>query len=150
VLLTTLDGTLDLQTAFSLVHQRHFPGLTRPRVAWSREIRKARQRHLRFASYRRKPTPLVMVHPRLNQPWVAIEFINFVLYHELCHHAQACDPQPRETAHSPRFRSWERQYPDYKNLLLWEKQNLERFLQPSHTSAEDAPGRHVLATASSP
>jgi hypothetical protein len=126
--LEPLGGPLDLEAAFARVHARWFPQLPRPAVAWSRLVVKPGRRHLRFASYRRAPSPLVLVSPRLDQPWVARDFVDFVLYHELCHHAQACDPRRGETAHSSRFRSLERRFPDWAVLEAWERQNLDRFL----------------------
>jgi hypothetical protein len=127
--LTPLGEPLQLQGSFTAIHAQYFANLPCPEVAWSRQVYKPRQRHLRFASYRRLPAALVLVHPRLDQPWVAREFINYVLYHELCHHAQACDPRRHEKPHSARFRSWERRYPDFTRILLWERQHLDRFLE---------------------
>jgi hypothetical protein len=126
--LEPLGGPLDLREAFERVHAAWFLGLPLPEVGWSRTVRKPNRRHLRFASYRRRPTPLVLVSPRLDQPWVARAFVDFVLYHELCHHAQACDPKRGETAHSARFRAWERRFPGCELLLRWERENLDRFL----------------------
>jgi hypothetical protein len=126
--LEPLGGPLDLDARFARVHAMWFPHLARPAVGWSRTVRRPNRRHLRFASYRRTPTPLVLVSPRLDQPWVARAFVDFVLYHELCHHAQACDPKRGETAHSARFRAWEQRFPDCELLLRWERENLDRFL----------------------
>ncbi len=127
LVLEALGGPLALDTAFARIHAEWFPHLAKPAVSWGRAARQAR-RHVRFAMYRRSPTPQVVVNRRLDQAWVAREFVDFVLYHELCHHAQACAPLRGETAHSARFRAWERRYPRFDEILRWERENLDRFL----------------------
>jgi hypothetical protein len=146
IALEPLGGPLDLALTFAEVHGRHFPHLPRPSVAWSPGGLRGRRRHLRFASYRARP-PRVLVSRRLDQPWVAREFVRYVLYHELCHHAQACDPVRGERPHSARFRRWEVAYPDSDLLRRWERQQLDRFLAgaPAGSDARAA-GTEGLAT----
>jgi hypothetical protein len=128
--LPTLGGPLALAQEFAAVHQRWFARLPLPQVGWSRASLGRRISHIRFGSYRRKPEALVLVHPRLDQPWVAQAFLEHVLYHELCHHAQACAPLRGERAHSPRFRAMERAYPQHREAMAWERANLERLMAP--------------------
>jgi hypothetical protein len=127
--LEPLAGRLDLHAAFARIHGTHFGHISRPAVDWGRGRRLAPRRHVRFATYRRRPSPLVLVNPRLDQPWVARLFVDFVLFHELCHHAQACAPVRGENAHSPRFRAWERTFPGFADATRWERENLDRFLR---------------------
>ena len=129
LILEPLDGALDLEAAFTRIHGTHFGHISRPAVDWSRGRRLAPRRHVRFATYRRRPSPLVLVNPRMDQPWVARLFVDFVLFHELCHHAQACAPLRGENAHSARFRAWERTFPGYADAVRWERENLDRFLR---------------------
>jgi hypothetical protein len=129
LVLETLSGPLDLGEVFARVHETHFKHLSRPAVGWGRGRRVPPRRHVRFATYRRRPSPLVLVNPRLDQPWVARLFVDFVLFHELCHHAQASSPLRGERAHSPRFRAWERTFPGFPEAVRWERENLDRFLR---------------------
>ena len=122
-----LGGPLDLPTMYREVHALWFPHLSMPPVQWGRNRRVARRRLVRFAAYHRKPVRIV-VNPVLDQPWVAREFVAYVLYHELCHHAQAADPVRGEKPHSARFKQWEARYPRFRELLTWEKAHLDRFL----------------------
>jgi hypothetical protein len=128
--LPTLGGPLVLADEFIRVHQRWFAQLPLPLIGWSRASPRRRISHIRFGSYRPTPQALVLVHPRLDQPWVARAFIEHVLYHELCHHAQACTPLRGERPHSPRFRAMERSYPQHREALAWERANLERLMAP--------------------
>ncbi len=146
IALEALGGPLDLAAAFGEVHARFFAHLPQPSVAWSPGGLRGRRRHLRFASYRTRP-PRVLVSRRLDQPWVAREFVRYVLYHELCHHAQACDPVRGERPHSARFRRWEAAYPDSERLRRWERQQLDRFLAGEPAGADIRPaGFESLAT----
>jgi hypothetical protein len=104
-----------------------FPHLPRPALTWGRQAPRRRRKHIRFACYRRSP-PTIVLSPLVDQPWVARRFLEYLLFHELCHHAQACRPMPGETAHSPRFQSWERRYPHLEQVLAWEQAHLDRFL----------------------
>jgi predicted SprT family Zn-dependent metalloprotease len=70
----------------------------------------------------------VLVNPRLDQPWIARCFFEHVLFHELCHHAQACAPVRGERPHSQRFRAMERSYPYHAEAQAWERSHLDRLL----------------------
>jgi hypothetical protein len=125
--LAPLGGPCDLPAIARHVHGTWFPHLAPVPVVWGRNAPAGRRRQIRFGSYRRRPAGIT-VHPLVDQPWVAYRFIEFILFHEYCHHAQACRPQPGETAHSARFRAWEARYPHRDVALAWERAALPRFL----------------------
>ena len=124
--LPTLVGPLDLMATAERVRGMWFPHLSLPTMRWGRGSNGVRRR-VRFAAYKRRP-PTIIVNPILDQPWVASDFIDFVVFHELCHHAQAMRPIPGETPHSTRFKAWESRFPRYTQVLAWERAHLERFL----------------------
>lgn len=126
--LEPLNGPLDLAAVFDHVHRTWFAHLPRPRIAWARSSARRALSHIRFGSYRRRPQPLILINPRLDQPWVSRVFVEHVLHHEFCHHAQACAPLRGEPPHSARFRSWERGFPRLEEALGWERANLARML----------------------
>jgi len=120
------------------VHQTWFSSLPMPLVRWSRDP--GADRHLsciRFGSYRSHPSYEIRIHPRLRQTWVAAIFLEHVLHHEFCHHAQGCAPRRREKPHSPRFKRWERSYPHYDLACRWERLNLDRLLAPECEQAAE-------------
>jgi hypothetical protein len=123
-----LGGPIDLPAMAADVHARWFADLPMPEVAWSRDSHRARQHHIRFGSYWRRERR-ILLHPRLDQPWVARVFVEHVIHHEFCHHRQACQAVRGETAHSARFRQWERAYPDYDLAMAWERANRGRLLR---------------------
>ena len=128
--LETLAEGFDLQAVFAQVHGTWFPHLSSPVVRWGRHSPRRRLTSIRFACYRSRPQPAIVVNPRLAHPWVARIFLDHVLYHELCHHAQANAPIRGEPPHSRRFRQWEAQYPHHELARTWERLHLERFLSP--------------------
>lgn len=138
--LPCLPWPFDLEGAFIRIHATWFCGLPRPGLALARRSPDRQRRHIRFACYRRRP-PCVVVNPLLLQPWVAQAFVEHVLFHELCHHRQACTPVPGETMHSSRFRAWDREYPLFHEARLWERAHLDRFL--AQRSAGSQPGAVV-------
>lgn len=128
--LETLAEGFELQAVFAQVHGTWFPHLSSPVVRWGRHSPRRRLTSIRFACYRSRPQPAIVVNPRLAQTWVARIFLDHVLFHELCHHAQANAPVRGEPPHSRRFRQWEAQYPHHDLARTWERLHLERFLSP--------------------
>ncbi len=124
-----LPTPFNLAALFDHIHTTWFVHLSKPAIHWGRNSpRRRRLSSIRFACYRSRPQPAIVVNPRLGQPWVPRIFLEHVLYHELCHHAQANAPIRGEPPHSRRFRQWESQYPHHEIARAWEKVNLERFL----------------------
>ena len=124
--LDPLNGPLDLAETYRRIHDTWFAHLPLIPVTWARE-RSGRLRHIRFAAYHRKDSR-ISVNPRVDQPWVARLWVDFLIFHEICHHAQACRPIPGETPHSARFKAWERRFPHWEQAVAWEKANVDRFL----------------------
>jgi len=124
-----LGSVLDLDAMYSRLHGDWFAHTPKPAIAWSRAVDPGRQlTHIRFGCYRSGAQARISLHPRLHQPWVARVFVEFVVFHELCHHTQACRPMRGETAHSARFRQWERRYPHFVLASAWERAYLPELL----------------------
>lgn len=117
------QGDCDHHAMLEELRQQFFPRLQTPVLTWSRTSNRLLQ-SIRYGSYRHRPRPEVRLHPRLRQPWIARIFVEHVLHHELCHHAQACWPQRGERPHGPRFKAWERAYPHYVAARAWERRYL--------------------------
>jgi hypothetical protein len=120
---------LDLDGALDQVHGTWFSDISRPLIVWGRDPGTRQLSSIRFGSYRRRPSPLITLHPRLKRAWVPWTFIEHVLFHELCHHRQACEPIRGEAQHSARFRGWEKAYPQHQIANDWQRLFLEFILQ---------------------
>ena len=126
--LELIPAPFDLHALYAQVHRTWFSHLSTPSIHWGRQSPRRALTAIRFACYRSRPHPSIVVNPRLARPWVAKVFVEHVLYHELCHHAQASAPIRGERPHSRRFRQWEAQYPHHQLARMWESQHLEKFL----------------------
>lgn len=123
------QGNVQLRPRLQQIMKDYFSHLPEPQIRWGRNPGNRDLRSIRFGSYRSQPKPLIVIHPRLQRRWVASAFLDHVIHHECCHHAQACAPIPGEAAHSDRFYAWERSFASYKLAKAWERWSLSAMLQ---------------------
>ncbi len=95
-----------------------------PIIVWSHPVRKVKECCL-FGCYRPDQN-FIYVNWVLSQAWVPDYFLDFIIYHELCHHMQDEIPLRGETAHSTRFVEWEQQFTHYAKARKWEQKNVMR------------------------
>lgn len=126
--LAPLGSPVDLDAWLTRVHGQWFDHLPLPAIRWARQSPRRRLSHIRFGCYRKGPPAEILINPRLQRPWIAQVFLEHVIHHELCHHAQACMPVRGEKAHSRRFRQLERGYPHHAEALAWQRAHLHRLL----------------------
>jgi hypothetical protein len=120
---------LDLIAALDHVHGTWFSDLPKPALVWGKNPGTRALRAIRFGSYRAKPMPLITLHPRLNRDFVPWIFIEYIIFHELCHHRQACQPLRGERVHGARFHAWESAYPQFELAKTWERLFLDEMLR---------------------
>jgi hypothetical protein len=137
--LPVIGTGFDFAAALARIHAEHFPALPAIPLRWQRDPGERRLRSIRYGAYHRRERTLSL-HPRLRRPWVAQVFVEHVLYHELCHHAQACAPQRGERSHSARFRAWERAFPGHEMALAWERRHVQRMLAGEPAAAAESLG----------
>ncbi len=117
----------DLKAMHDRLNKRFFKGHVTARITWGRQPPRRRRRHIGFGAYYRD-LDLIRVNPLLDQEWVPKYFVEYIVYHEMCHAYLAFDLFGRDGIHTPRFRELERRFPKFDQSLLWEKQNLDRLL----------------------
>jgi hypothetical protein len=142
--LPTVPEELSLAERMAPIARAYFPELPLPRIGWARNPGQRPLRSIRFGSYRSHPEPRIAIHPRLAQAWVAAVFLDHVIHHELCHHAQRCHPRRGESPHSARFRAWERQFSGYESARRWEKAFTPGLLDPARAPASTGDGQTML------
>jgi len=126
------------------------PASAWPGVTWGR--RGGRARHsLLLGSYLRESN-LVRVHPVLDQDWVPVWFVRYILFHELLHAAVPPGPDRggRTVHHPAAFRRIEERYPDYGRALAWQEAHFTRLLRTARrlpARSEAAPGQRPPSTA---
>ena len=114
--LETIGDQFQFSRCYDLVHEQWFSNITKPPWHWSRDPGNRRVKSLRFGAYHSFPQPIITLSPRLKQPWIPAVFVEFIFFHELCHHRQYCAPIRGEAPHSQRFRAWEKEFPQYTML----------------------------------
>jgi hypothetical protein len=131
--LLTAGRAYDLKKVFDALNARFFAGRLRVPLTWGRGSGRARRGGLTFGSY--DPVlALIRIHPVLDRRDVPIYFLESVVYHEMLHHHLGGIPDRagRTVYHSRAFREAEVQYPQHRQALAWEKDNLPRLLRASH------------------
>ena len=89
--------------------------------------------HLRHHPGRRR---VIRINPALDQPFVPLWFLQYVLYHEMLHSVVPDEELPggRRRVHTEEFNRREREFRGYGRARRWEEDNLAKFLhKPSHS-----------------
>ena len=118
----------DLGLLRDRLNRRFFGGHVTARITWGRQPPRRRRRHIGFGAYYRD-LDLIRVNPLLDQRWIPKFFVEYIVYHEMCHAYLAFDLFGRDGIHTPRFRELERRYPRFDEALEWERENLDRLLR---------------------
>ena len=116
--LRTAGRFYDLALILDRVNERHFSGRLKCRITWGRAgrtRRRARSRSIRFGSYA-KAQDLIRINPLLDDPRVPLEFVDYIVFHELLHAVVPVDAAGTRPYHHATYRSLERRYPDYDRL----------------------------------
>ncbi len=74
---------------------------------------------------------IIRIHPLLDRSIVPAWFLEYVMYHEMCHAvvADEYDPAGRRIVHHAKFFAREKQYRWFRRAKAWEDANLGRFLR---------------------
>ncbi|MEW6775247.1 MAG: SprT-like domain-containing protein [Bdellovibrionota bacterium] len=122
--LQSLGEHHDLAAVLAGLIERHFPALEPPRIGWGKWRRKGRT--VRLGSYFPRQH-LIYINPRLDRRTVPAYFVEFLIYHELCHaYLSRTEGEKAGVRHGPEFKSLEERHPCYEIAVAWEKKNLNR------------------------
>ncbi len=131
--LRTKGDVYDLHTISKSVNDEFFSGRVKCKIGWSRgrterSRKRTRGRYLRFGSWV-QATRTVKVHPILDDTRVPLEFVRYIVFHEMLH---AVVPNTikngRSYDHSQQFKKLERAYPDFPKMKQIAKRIVEDFL----------------------
>jgi hypothetical protein len=121
----------DLGEIFAGIERKFFPGAVEGvGITWGKHGRRdrRRKRSIRLGTYTHDEQ-LIRVHPVLDQAWVPLFFVEYIVFHEMLHHVEpAREEAGRTVFHTTEFRERERRYPDYARALSWEKANIAKLL----------------------
>ena len=74
---------------------------------------------------------VIRINRALNQPFVPLWFLQYVLYHEMLHSVVPDEivSLGRRRVHTEEFNRRKRQFPGYRRARHWEEENLSRFFR---------------------
>jgi hypothetical protein len=114
------------------VRNTYFSPELEARITWGKNSpgkRKVR-RSIIFGSWNEE-LKLIRIHPALDQEWVPLEFMHYLVYHELCH--AVAKPETgsggRRSIHHRAFKELENQYPDITRMHKLSTELLKRIAQ---------------------
>lgn len=129
--LVTRGAHHDLAAIYQRLNERYFGGQLHALVSWGRraERPKRARRTIKLGSYSAQER-LIRVHPALDRRWVPRYFVEYVVFHEMLHHAMPhTRGAGRSALHPPELRARERELRQHERAAAWEKAHLARLLR---------------------
>jgi hypothetical protein len=121
----------DLRVIFDRLNARYFRGRLRGyRVVWGRRRKHRPKEYFIFGTIQEEDR-VIRINPWLDQAWVPLWFLQYVLYHEMLHSVVPDETTRgrRRRIHTEEFNRRERKFPSYRRARRWEEENLARFLR---------------------
>jgi SprT-like family len=121
----------DLRRIFDQLNERYFHGRLRNyTVTWGRKRRNRPKEYFIFGTIQEEDR-LIRINPSLDQNFVPLWFLRYVLYHEMLHSVVPDEALAggRRRVHTEEFNRREKQFPAYRRARRWERENLARFLR---------------------
>ena len=125
------EGTdFDLRAIFNDLNERYFRGRLRGySIMWGRRRKHRPREHFIFGTIQEEDR-VIRINPALDQPFVPLWFLQYVLYHEMLHSVVPDENSGRRRrVHTEEFNRREREFPRYRQARRWEDENLARFLR---------------------
>src|SRR4029078_690262 len=99
-------------------------------IIWGRK-RKTRPRDQIVFGTIQEEDRLIRIHPLLDRYFVPTWFLEYVIYHEMCHAVvkDEFDSAGRRLVHHEKFYERESRFHWIRRAKKWEQENLARFLQ---------------------
>jgi hypothetical protein len=121
----------DLRTIFDQLNEKYFRGRLRGyKVMWGRRRKQRPKEYFVFGTIQ-EDDRIIRINPLLDQPFVPLWFLKYILYHEMLHSVVPDEPAGagRRRVHTDEFNRREREFPGYRRARRWEEENLARFLR---------------------
>lgn len=111
----------DLRAIFEDLNHAHFQGAVTAAITWGRMPETRRRRSIRFGSYFPRED-LIRIHPFLDQAFVPLYFVRYIVFHEMLHAFLGIEESPsgRQRIHTAAFKKIEQAYPGYDRAVAWQ------------------------------
>jgi hypothetical protein len=121
----------NLRTIFRNLNAEYFNNrFPRYRIVWARKQKGRPKTQIVFGSIQEEDR-IIRIHPLLDRQFVPTWFLEYVVYHEMCHAVvrDEYDSAGRRIVHHEKFWARERRFHWFRRAKSWEQENLARFLQ---------------------
>ncbi len=120
----------DLRKIFDKLNARYFRGRLRGyQVIWGRRRKHRPKDYFVFGTIQEEDR-IIRINILLDQPFVPLWFLQYVLYHEMLHSVVPDEiVGRRRRVHTEEFNRREQEFPRYRRARRWEHENLARFLR---------------------
>lgn len=121
----------DLRDIFDRLNARYFRNRLRAyKVVWGRRRKQRPKEYFVFGTIQEEDR-VIRINPSLDQRWVPLWFLEYILYHEMLHSVVPDEyaASGRRCVHTAEFYRREHQFPGYRRARRWEEDNLARFLR---------------------
>ncbi len=121
----------NLREIFDKLNSRYFRNrLKNYTIVWGRK-RKSRPRDEIVFGTIQEDDRIIRIHPLLDRAIVPAWFVEYVVYHEMCHAVvpDEYDSAGRRIVHHAKFYERERRFHWFRRAKNWEDENLGRFLR---------------------
>jgi hypothetical protein len=123
----------DLRAIFDKLRAQYFgrtPKLSGYRIEWGRKRRSRPANEIVFGTIQEEDK-LIRIHPLLDRAFIPRWFLEYVVYHEMCHAVvpDRYTRSGRRIVHHEAFWQRERGFRWFRRAKKWEEQNLARFLR---------------------
>ena len=88
----------DLRAIFDRLNEKHFRGRLRGyKVMWGRRRKQRPKEYFVFGTIQEEDR-VIRINPLLDQPFVPLWFLKYILYHEMLHSVVPDEPQRRASS----------------------------------------------------
>ena len=121
----------DLRAIFDKLNGRDFGNRLRGYTILWGQRRRERPRDMIVFGTIQEEDRMIRVHPLLDRAFVPVWFLEYVIYHEMCHAVvrDLYDSAGRRIIHHEKFFERERRFRWFRRAKRWEEENLARFLR---------------------
>jgi hypothetical protein len=119
----------NLDQELRTIRDQYFPGLEAT-IRWGKDSgpRRRKRRSIRMGSWDEEKK-LIRIHPALDQEWVPVDYLHYLIYHELCHAvAKPVTSRRGNRIHHAEFHAMEQQYPEIDRMKRLGKELFERII----------------------
>lgn len=121
----------NLRAIFDKLNAKYFRNRLRDyTILWGRKRVGRPRDEIVFATIQ-EDDRMIRIHPLLDRAFVPAWFLEYVIYHEMCHAVvrDRYDSSGRRIVHHDKFWARERRFHWFKRAKTWEEENLARFLR---------------------